>query len=102
MVEPITACRACSSTDLTKFLDLGEQYVSDFRGDPSRPPKYPLEVVICGGCNLVQLMHTTPQPEMYHERYGFKSGVSDSIKDDLKDVVEHALRYKPHLIKQQL
>lgn len=102
MVEPITACRACGSTDLTQFMDLGEQYVSDFRGDPSRPPKYPLEVVICGGCNLVQLRHTTPQPEMYHERYGFKSGVSDSIKDDLKDVVDHALRYKPNTVKRQL
>lgn len=94
MIQPITECRACKSTDLTEFLDLGEQYLADFREDESKPPKYPLVAVICGGCDLVQLKHTTPQPEMYHERYGFKSGVSDSIKADLKDVVQEALTYK--------
>lgn len=89
-MQPITECRACKSPDLTEFLDLGEQYLSDFRDDDSKPPKYPIVAVICGGCKLVQLKHTTPQPEMYHERYGFKSGVSDSIKADLRDIVLHA------------
>jgi len=93
-MQPITECRACKSTDLTEFLDLGEQYLSDFRDDDSKPPKYPIVAVICGGCDLVQLKHTTPQPEMYHERYGFKSGVSDSIKADLRDIVLHAQVYK--------
>jgi NDP-4-keto-2,6-dideoxyhexose 3-C-methyltransferase len=32
---------------------------------------------------------------MYHERYGFKSGVSNSIKKDLDDVVLHAFQYNP-------
>jgi len=30
---------------------------------------------------------------MYHERYGFKSGISDSIKADLDDIVTHAFQY---------
>lgn len=93
-MQPITECRACKGADLTEFLDLGEQYLSDFRDDDSKPPKYPIVAVICGGCDLVQLKHTTPQNEMYHERYGFKSGVSDSIKNDLRDIVLHAQTYK--------
>ena len=93
-MQQITECRACKSPDLTEVLDLGEQYLSDFRDDDSKPPKYPIVAVICGECKLVQLKHTTPQPEMYHERYGFKSGVSDSIKADLKDIVQHGLAYK--------
>jgi NDP-4-keto-2,6-dideoxyhexose 3-C-methyltransferase len=79
---------------LTSILNLGEQHLSDFREDDTKPPTYPLEAVICGGCKLVQLRHSTPQHEMYHDRYGFKSGVSNSIKDDLRDVVMHAQRYK--------
>jgi len=94
MNKLITNCRSCGSPDLTQFLDLGEQYISDFREDDSRPNKYPLRAVYCEECCLVQLDFNTPQPEMYHENYGFKSGISNSIRDDLDDIVTHAFQYK--------
>jgi NDP-4-keto-2,6-dideoxyhexose 3-C-methyltransferase len=94
-MRTVTDCRSCKSSDLRQILDLGEQYVSDFRLDQDKPPKYPIVAVICDECKLVQLKHTTPSHEMYHDNYGFKSGISDSIKNDLKDVVGHALSYKP-------
>lgn len=90
----IQTCRACKSDRLIQFLDLGEQYLADFRKDNKKPPKYPLTAVFCEECKLVQLRHTTPQIEMYHDRYGFKSGVSDSIRRDLDDIVTHAFQYK--------
>lgn len=93
-MSPITNCRACDSLSLISFLDLDKQYLSDFRKDKKRPPKYPLEAVICEDCKLVQLKHTTPQAEMYHDNYGFKSGISQSIKDDLDSVVIHAFQYQ--------
>lgn len=89
----ITKCRACGSPRLTEFLNLGKQYISDFREDTSKPALYPLVAVICQNCKLVQLKHTVPQSEMYHERYGFKSGVSKGIRDDLDDAVTHAFQY---------
>lgn len=92
-MTPITKCRSCQGEVLHEFLNLGDQYLSDFRDDNSKPPKYPLVAVLCDRCKLVQLKHTTPQPEMYHDRYGFKSGVSDSIKKDLDSVVLHAFQY---------
>ncbi len=94
-MRTITKCRSCGSSNLTTILDLGEQHLSDFRDDDQKTPKYPLDVVFCDGCKLVQLRHTTPSSEMYHERYGFKSGVSDSIKADLKDLVRDALVHQP-------
>src|SRR6478672_6353194 len=94
-MRTISQCRSCHSDDLTTIIDLGYQYTSDFRKDDSEPPKYPIEAVICGLCKLVQLRHTTPSNEMYHENYGFKSGISDSIKADLKEIVERGLEYKP-------
>lgn len=95
-MKTIEKCRVCGSTELTDVLGLGEQYVSDFRTDDSKPNAYPITVVVCEGCLLVQLRHTTPAGEMYHDNYGFKSGVSNSIKDDLKDVVFNAQAYKPN------
>jgi len=94
-MKTITKCRSCSSESLVQIINLGNQYISDFRDDNVMPPKYPLEVVYCDDCKLVQLRHTVPSGEMYHERYGFKSGISDSIKDDLREVVEQALAKKP-------
>lgn len=98
MLKPITKCRACDSPNLIEFLDLGKQYLSDFRKDDSKPPKYPLVAVICDSCKLVQLKHSTPQPEMYHENYGFKSSINEEIKKDLDDIVTHAFQYvnDPH------
>lgn len=95
-MRTVTKCRSCSATNLAEIINLGEQYLADFRQDESKPPKYPLNVVFCEKCKLVQLKHTTPSYEMYHERYGFKSGVNSTIKEDLKDIVNHALRYKKH------
>lgn len=93
-MKTIDNCRSCWSGRLVEFLDLGEQYVSDFREDKSKPNKYPLVAVVCEDCFLVQLKHTTPSEEMYHDNYGFKSGVSDSIRADLADIVTHAFQYQ--------
>lgn len=93
-MKAIKECRVCGSERLTKFLDLGKQYLADFRRDGQKPPSYPLVSVFCEDCKLVQLLHSTPQDEMYHDRYGFKSGVSDSIKKDLDSIVTHAFQYK--------
>lgn len=91
-MRTITECRSCAG-NVVEFLDLGMQYTSDFREDDSDTPAYPIVAVKCDDCHLVQLRDTTPSYEMYHDNYGFKSGVSNSIKDDLKDNVNNALKY---------
>lgn len=93
-MRTVTNCRVCESTKLTEILDLGVQYTSDFRENNTKPSKYPIVGVICEECKLVQLKHTTPSQDMYHENYGFKSGVSNSIKADLQDIVYHAQEFK--------
>lgn len=79
---------------LIPVLDLGEQYLSDFRGDDILPPKYPLEIAMCDNCKLVQLTDTTPSYEMYHDRYGFKSGVNEAIRNNLAEIVDEAFKWK--------
>jgi NDP-4-keto-2,6-dideoxyhexose 3-C-methyltransferase len=92
-MRTISNCRSCDSSKLTEILNLGEQYVSDFRADNSKPNKYPLVSVICEDCMLVQLKHSTPPQEMYHENYGFKSSISDTIREDLDDIVTTAFQW---------
>lgn len=94
-MRTITNCRSCNG-EIKEFLDLGVQFTSDFREDNSDTPAYPIVAVKCEDCHLVQLRDTTPSHEMYHDNYGFKSGVSNSIKDDLEDNVENALEFVPN------
>lgn len=84
-------CRSCGGA-LASVLDLGDHYLPDFvePGSP-RGDKWPLDLVICPGCGLLQLGETTPRDELYHERYGFKSGVNEAIRADLADVVGYGL-----------
>lgn len=91
-MRTITHCRSCNG-EIKEFLDLGVQFTSDFRDENTDTPSYPIVAVKCEDCHLVQLRDTTPSHEMYHDNYGFKSGVSNSIKDDLKDNVENALKF---------
>lgn len=84
-------CRSCLSSDLEGVLDLGEQRLSDFRNDNSIPPSFPLELLRCRVCSLVQLSTTVPPHLLYHSRYSFKSGVSEVIREDLANVVHDGL-----------
>ncbi|RJL20686.1 class I SAM-dependent methyltransferase [Bailinhaonella thermotolerans] len=88
-------CRSCRAADLTEVLDLGEQYLSDFRDDDLRPPRRPLVLMLCRRCGLAQLRDTTPPELLYHDRYGFRSGVNEAIREDLRSVAAHALRACP-------
>jgi len=93
-MRTIKQCRSCNG-EIKEFMDLGVQYTSDFRETDEKTPAYPIVAVICESCHLVQLRDTTPSHVMYHENYGFKSGVSNSIKDDLKSIVEDGIAHKP-------
>ncbi|MFI0447930.1 class I SAM-dependent methyltransferase [Actinomadura sp. 6N118] len=88
-------CRSCHTVDLTEVLNLGNQYLSDFRDDDRRPPQWPLALMLCRACGLLQLRDTTPRELMYHDRYGFRSGVNEAIRTDLRSIVEHALTTHP-------
>lgn len=84
-------CRSCGSNKITNVLSLGDQYLSEFR-DKGIPEKaYPVNMVMCENCTLVQLRETTPQELLYTDNYGYYSGINNTIKADLKDIVESTM-----------
>ena len=63
---PVTACRGCSSADLSRVLDLGTQPACDYFpaiDAPEPDPRWPLALMMCADCALVQLDHRSPAPE---------------------------------------
>jgi len=91
----IKFCRACGSEHLVPILSLGEQYVTNFVSSiKEQGPKVPLELVLCEKCKLLQLKHNAPPETMWADQYWYKSGISTTIKNDLKDIVSKALKIK--------
>jgi NDP-4-keto-2,6-dideoxyhexose 3-C-methyltransferase len=90
-MRTIKTCRSCGFATLEDIMSLGDIKLSDFVDMAEPEPKaYPLNLVLCTTCKLVQLKETTPPENLYNDRYGYKSGISNTIRADLKDVVEKA------------
>lgn len=91
----IKNCRSCKSTQLFEVVNLGMQYLSDFREDKSKPKKFPLTLLLCETCNLAQLDETVDRNLMYHDGYGYRSGVNEIIVKNLTRLVNLALMINP-------
>lgn len=92
-----SVCRGCGGPDLEPRFGLGNQYLSDFYADPNRRPGIaPLDLVQCRGCGLVQLTVMVGRDAMYHNRYGYRSGVNAGIRANLETVVKQGMWYQPH------
>src|SRR3989344_1213553 len=88
---PIIECRACYSKRLVNVISFGNLYLSDFLKTNKKPPKYPLALVLCQKCSLLQLKHTTPPPLLYTDNYGYRSGINQTMRDHLREIVEKSI-----------
>lgn len=89
-------CRSCGGP-LQEVLDLGEHYLPDFI-EPGQPrgERHPLRLALCELCTLLQLTVTIPRKGLYNGRYGFRSGVNEAVREDLRSVVAYALAAEQH------
>ncbi len=72
------ACGACSYGRLTLFLDLGDSPIANrYPSSPTeKQDRYPLQLVRCDQCGLVQMSEIVSDYELYGVDYGFYSGGS--------------------------
>jgi NDP-4-keto-2,6-dideoxyhexose 3-C-methyltransferase len=81
----ITHCRVCQHKDLVKIGSLGAIAISDFTKKPEDNPKYPLELVYCENCTLLQLAHNMDRDILY-KNYWYESHINPVIVNNLKDI----------------
>jgi hypothetical protein len=102
-INAIEKCRICGSKDLELVIDLGKQMLASVIVTSINKKLYPkdlvpLEVVRCNtevnrdNCGLVQLKHSYPHENIYRE-YWYRSGVNQTMREALKNVVENADRF---------
>lgn len=80
----IDTCRSCGSRHLEVVLDLGISPLADrllTTEQLQQPePKYPLRLVFCHDCSLVQIDHTVDPEELFGNDYPYFSSVSDALQ----------------------
>ena len=89
----ITQCRICKSDLLTDVINIGEQYITSrfpVKGDFSTP-KTPIDLCLCNDCGLLQLRQSTSSSQLYEHEYGYRSGISNTMKQHLKSYQEEIL-----------
>lgn len=87
MGDRIKECRICHSTTFHEVLDLGMQVITSrfpVKGDHSTPST-PVCLVMCDQCRLVQLRDTTESSELYEHLYGYRSGISQTMRTHLME-----------------
>lgn len=77
MPGEVTKCQACGHPDLIPLLDMGRQPLAE--GMTSRA--YPLALIKCLRCNLVQLSYVVDQNEVFTAGHPYSTGNSVALRE---------------------
>ena len=85
----VTQCRICQSKELKKIFSLGDQPLANNLpfGPIKNIQRYPLELLQCQHCSLIQLSYVVKKEKMFDEYYYIPS-VSKTMLKHFKNVVK--------------
>ncbi len=80
--KEVLNCRVCNSTNLRKYLELGNVPLANSLLIPPylQSNKYPIQVLFCSDCCLSQLSIVV-DPKILYSEYAYHSSVSQTFKD---------------------
>src|SRR6516164_1833338 len=92
----IRNCRSCGSVRLQLVLDLGEHPIANAlrtRDELAKDEaRYPLAVLFCEDCSLLQVSETIPPTVLYQQDFPYYSSVSPALLAHAKATVEQLIR----------
>jgi SAM-dependent methyltransferase len=93
--EPLSACRGCGSDALAGILTLGDVPLANALVRPEdaeqTDARFPLGLVFCRACALVQLTHTI-SPDALFRNYVYFSSYSDHAIENARSIAERMVR----------
>jgi SAM-dependent methyltransferase len=93
-MSSVIACRSCREHDLKMVLSLGRMPLANAlltaKELEEQEPTYPLELVFCRNCSLVQITETVP-PEQLFRDYPYFSSFSDTMLRHAQAIVERVV-----------
>lgn len=95
-------CRICGSADLLPILSLGKMPLANAlltAEELNKPePKYPLDLVFCPHCSLVQITETVPPEKLFHQ-YLYFSSFSDTVLQNARSISERMISLRKLNVK---
>ncbi|RJQ37075.1 class I SAM-dependent methyltransferase [Candidatus Microgenomates bacterium] len=87
----ISVCRLCNSKKLLPVVKIKPQFIASTfvktnKNNSKSKIKIPMTLLLCKKCGLVQLKETV-KPDFLYESYFYRSNVSNTMNQDLRDVV---------------
>ena len=87
-------CRSCEQGDLRPILSLGRTPLANalLTAEQLREPEatFPLDLVFCPACALVQITETVP-PEVLFREYAYLSSFSDTVVQNAEGIVRRLI-----------
>ena len=93
--KKVKHCLLCKNKKLSEIFSLGNLFVSNFvhKKDIKNGVKGILKLMYCSKCTLIQLSHLAPQQIMYKRFYWYKSGVTKTMRQGLRNIFTESLKY---------
>src|SRR5262245_2140836 len=92
--QPV-ACRSCGYVKLQRVLSLGRTPLANalLTEQQTKQPEetYPLELVLCPQCSLVQITETVAPEKLFRE-YVYFSSFSDTMVQHAKEIAAEMIR----------
>lgn len=102
LVKTRNKCRICGSKKLLQILDLGKTPLADLfvSNTKVKEKKFPLVVLVCKSCFLVQLMHDVDNEILFANHYAFYTGGSPSSIPYFKKYASDVMGRFPKNVKK--
>jgi hypothetical protein len=99
MQTTITACRSCGAASLREILDFGNSPLADVLLDEEdlarEDLRYPLKLVFCPACALVQITENVPPEILYGGNYPYYTSVNRTMVEHFTKSAEAILARHP-------
>ena len=92
----IDRCQICGSKDLQAIIDLGFSAPCDSLRTQAQmnmgETAYPLNLLRCRACGLVQIDHVVDPKELFFPDYPYRSGITETLRRNLHAMSAHVIQ----------
>jgi len=89
----INNCQICNSTDLIDVINLGDQPLANTliknTEDDDKVEKYPVNIVRCKECTLLQIDYIVDQTKVYHLDYPYLPGITKTVDNEQLELSDY-------------
>ena len=89
----IKKCQICNSNNLINVINIGDQALANSlirdKADASKIEKFPINIVRCKDCTLLQLDYIVDQKKVYHLDYPYLPGITKTVNNEQKELSDY-------------